>query len=65
MRRVISLIIVAFVGFFLFYVSRWLRDTDKWLGVTNFEPFDLMIWAIGVFLILTLLQILFDKTGGH
>ncbi|MFK7754499.1 MAG: hypothetical protein AB8B51_18370 [Sedimentitalea sp.] len=34
-------------------LARWLRGTD-------FAPFELLIWAIAVFLILTWLQKLFD-----
>ncbi len=85
MKRIISLAIVAFVGFVLLYVSRfwvfrlWDRPglfewkelrpqgnlVAKWVRGTDFAPFDLMIWAIGVFLVLTWLQKLFDKTSGH
>ena len=35
-------------------LARWLRGTDL-------APFDLLIWVIGVFLILTALQKLFDR----
>ena len=31
-----------------------------WLRGTDFAPFELLLWAIGVFLILTVLQKLFD-----
>ena len=34
------------------YVARWLRGTD-------FAPFELLIWAIGGFAVLTLLQRLY------
>lgn len=34
-------------------VGRWLRGTD-------FAPFELLIWAVGAFLLLTALQKLFD-----
>ena len=34
-------------------VGQWVRGTD-------FAPFELLIWAIGAFLILTLLQKLYD-----
>lgn len=34
-------------------VSGWLRGTD-------FAPFELLIWAVGAFLILTVLQKLYD-----
>ena len=34
-------------------VSRWLRGTD-------FAPFELLIWGIGAFLLLTVLQRLYD-----
>lgn len=34
-------------------LARWLRGTD-------FAPFELLIWGIGAFLLLTLLQKLFD-----
>ena len=35
-------------------VGRWVRGTDL-------APFELLIWIIGVFLILTLLQRAFDR----
>ena len=35
-------------------LQRWLRGTD-------FAPFELLIWVIGCFLVLTWLQKLFDK----
>mmetsp|Transcript_24127 Transcript_24127/g.44858 ORF Transcript_24127/g.44858 Transcript_24127/m.44858 type:complete len:88 (+) Transcript_24127:8047-8310(+) len=35
-------------------VGRWLRGTD-------FAPFELLIWAIGAFLLLTVLQKLYDR----
>ena len=35
-------------------LGRWLRGTD-------FAPFELLIWVLGVFLILTLVQKLFDR----
>lgn len=35
-------------------LARWLRGTDL-------APFELMIWVIGIFLILTLLQNLLDR----
>lgn len=34
-----------------------------WLRGTDFAPFELMLWAVGVFLILTLLQKLYDRLG--
>ncbi|MBM7068244.1 hypothetical protein IU397_11680 [Actibacterium sp. 188UL27-1] len=34
-------------------VTRWLRGSD-------FTEYDLLIWAVGAFLVLTLLQKLFD-----
>ena len=34
-------------------VGRWLRGTD-------FAPFELLIWAVGAFLVLTVLQKLYD-----
>jgi len=34
-------------------VARWLRGTD-------FAPFELLLWGIGVFLLLTVLQKLYD-----
>ncbi|WP_147106417.1 hypothetical protein [Tateyamaria sp. syn59] len=34
-------------------VARWLRGTDL-------APFELLIWAVGAFLVLTLLQKLYD-----
>lgn len=39
------------------YVGQWLRGTD-------FAPFELLIWAIGVFAVLTILQKLFDLFKG-
>ncbi|MEO0502354.1 MAG: hypothetical protein AAFZ14_03445 [Pseudomonadota bacterium] len=36
-------------------VGRWLRGTD-------FAPFELLIWAVGAFLVLTILQKLYDLT---
>ena len=38
-------------------VARWLRGTD-------FAPFELVIWAVGAFLILTLAQKLFNWSQG-
>ena len=38
-------------------VARWLRGTD-------FAPFELVIWAVGAFLILTLAQKLFNWAQG-
>jgi len=35
-------------------LGRWLRGTD-------FAPFELLIWAVGVFLVLTVLQKLYDR----
>jgi len=35
-------------------VGQWLRGTD-------FAPFELLIWAIGAFLVLTVLQKLYDR----
>lgn len=32
----------------------------QWLRGTDFAPFELLIWAIGAFLLLTLLQKLYD-----
>jgi len=37
----------------------------QFLRGTQLAPFELLIWVIGVFLILTLLQKLFDKLNGH
>ncbi|MEO0402134.1 MAG: hypothetical protein AAF214_07140 [Pseudomonadota bacterium] len=34
-------------------LGRWLRGTD-------FAPFELLIWAVGAFLVLTVLQKLYD-----
>lgn len=34
-----------------------------WLRGTEFAPFELLLWAVGVFLILTLLQKLYDRLG--
>jgi len=42
----------------------WLRPAggllDRWLRGTMFAPFGLLIWAVGVFLILTYLQRFID-----
>ena len=38
-------------------LARWLRQTDL-------APFELLIWAVAVFLILTYLQKLFDRFPG-
>ena len=38
------------------YVGQWLRGTD-------FAPFELLIWGIGVFVILSILQKLYDLFG--
>lgn len=35
-------------------VGQWVRGTD-------FAPFELLIWAVGAFLVLTVLQKLYDK----
>ncbi|WP_420011164.1 hypothetical protein [Tateyamaria sp.] len=35
-------------------VGQWLRGTD-------FAPFELLIWAVGAFLVLTVLQKLYDR----
>ncbi len=35
-------------------LARWLRGTDL-------APFELLIWVVGVFLILTILQKVYDK----
>lgn len=35
-------------------LGRWLRGTD-------FAPFELLIWAVAVFAVLTILQKLYDK----
>ena len=35
-------------------LARWLRGSD-------FAPFELMIWVVAVFLVLTVLQWLFDR----
>ncbi len=32
-----------------------------WLRGTDFAPFELLIWAVGVFLVLTMMQKLFDR----
>lgn len=32
-----------------------------WLRGTDFAPFELLIWAIGVFLVLTFLQKIYDR----
>lgn len=34
---------------------------DQWLRGTDFAPFELLIWAVGVFLVLTVLQKLYDR----
>ena len=35
----------------------------QWLRGTEFAPFELVIWAVGAFLLLTLLQKFYDKTN--
>ncbi|WP_415921006.1 hypothetical protein [Tateyamaria sp. SN6-1] len=80
MRRVVWMILVAFVAAALFYVSRfwslrlWPRDglfgvealrpqgglVGQWVRGTDFAPFELLIWAVGAFLVLTVLQKLYD-----
>ncbi len=80
MRKLLSLIIVAFAGFVLLYISRfWLFSLwerpglfdlkslppqggllRSWLRGTDLVPFELMIWAIGGFLVLTGLEKIFD-----
>lgn len=37
-------------------LARWLRGTDA-------APFELLIWVIGVFILLTWVQKLFDRLG--
>ncbi|MEP2027674.1 MAG: hypothetical protein ABJI96_03080 [Paracoccaceae bacterium] len=34
---------------------------ERWLRQTDLAPFELLIWAVAVFLILTYLQKLFDR----
>ena len=85
MKRLISLIIVAFTGFVLLYVSRfwafnlwdrpglfgWKELTPKgglvarWVRGTELAPFELLIWALGAFLVLTILQKIFDTFSSH
>lgn len=80
-RRVIFMAVVAVLGVFAFYISRfwdfrlWGREglfgieelrpagglLARWLRGTDFAPFELMIWVVGVFLGLTLLQWIFDR----
>ncbi|MEX0286356.1 MAG: hypothetical protein AB3N23_17245 [Paracoccaceae bacterium] len=47
----------------------WLRPQGgllgRWLRGTDFAPFELLIWIIGVFLILTWLQKLYDRLTNH
>ena len=38
-------------------LARWLRGTD-------FAPFELLIWGVAVFLLLTVLQKVFDRFSG-
>ena len=33
----------------------------QWLRGTDFAPFELLIWAVGAFLVLTVLQKLYDR----
>lgn len=93
MIHALKLIIIAFTGFVLLYLSRfWIFDLwdrpglfgwkqlppnggllNRWLRQMNFEVadlrflvnYELLIWAIGAFLVLTALQKLFDKLGAH
>lgn len=34
---------------------------DQWLRGTDFAPFELLIWVVGAFLVLTVLQKLYDR----
>lgn len=34
-----------------------------WLRGTPFQPFELLIWVVGVFILLTIVQKLFDALG--
>lgn len=59
------------------YLSLWSRDgllglselrpqgglLAQWLRGTDFAPFELLIWAVGCFLVLTVVQKLFDRLG--
>ncbi|QJF51767.1 hypothetical protein [Roseobacter ponti] len=81
MRRVITLVIVAFLAAVLLYLSGfwnwslWSRPglfgiealhpqgdlVARWLRGTKAAPYSLLIWAVGVFVVLTLAQKLFDR----
>lgn len=37
------------------------RLLEQWLRGTDLAPFELLIWAIGVFVVLTVLQKVYDK----
>ncbi len=74
--RLSGLMLAAFVGAVLFYLSRfwtfslWSRDglagigalrpqgglVGQWLRGSDFAPFELLIWAVGAFLVLTAVQ---------
>lgn len=48
-------------GLFGFEALRPQGDlVDRWLRGTDLAPFDLLIWAVGAFLVLTVLQKLYD-----
>lgn len=44
--------------------AEWLRPqgdkVDQWLRGTDFAPLELLIWAVGAFVVLTVLQKVFD-----
>lgn len=81
MKRIVWLIVAAFIAAVLFYISRfwsfslWPRSglfgieelrpqgglLGRWLRGTDFAPFELLIWAVGAFLVLTVLQKLYDR----
>lgn len=81
MKRVVLLLIVAFVALVIWYLSRfWFLDLwprsglfgieelrpgggllGRWVRGTQFAPFELLIWACGGFLALTLLQNIIDR----
>ncbi|MDD9910783.1 MAG: hypothetical protein OXR62_13975 [Ahrensia sp.] len=80
MKRVVGLLLAAFIGFLLYYTSRFwtfrlwdgpglfgIRELPpqgglfaRWLRGTDFTPFELVLWAIAAFLLLTMVQKLFD-----
>ncbi len=75
-RRILGLALAAAAFAALFYVSRfwifrlWPGDAvlspqggqvGRWLQGTGLAPFELLIWAVGAFALLTILQRLYER----